>query len=319
MRRRPDQQLLFASVIALGLAGALVRFVPGFGALSSALEQALVPVEQGLSGAASWLRDTADRDRDAASLQAELDAALVQIEELQIQMLQFEDFRRENRQIRQELNFAKNRPDLDLAGTSVIGNAVATESGPVVRAIKLDAGREQGVEARLTVVNHLGLIGQVATASETWCQVMLITHPKSRVAARVDRTGKTGVVVGTPTGELIMRYIPQDLEDSAPNVQVGDIVETSGMSQVFPPHLTIGQVIEVRQSDVAKWQEAVVRPTVDFSALEVALVVMDWVPLPESELVDELFLSAPDTDIDLGADADAAGGPEGAAEDANRP
>ena len=296
MRRRPDQQLLFASIVVLGLAGALLRFVPGVAALSSAVEHALVPVEQGMSSAASWLRATASRDRDAASLQSELDATLVQLEELQIKMLQFEDLRRENSQIRQELQFAKDRPDLDLAGTSVIGNAVANESGPVVRSIKLDVGRKQGVEARLTVVNHLGLVGQVATAADTWCQVMLITHPKSRVAARVDRTGKTGVVVGTPTGELVMRYIPQDLEDTAPNVQVGDIVETSGMSQVFPPHLTIGQVIEVRQSDVAKWQEAVIRPTVDFSAVEVALVVMDWVPLPESELQDDLFLNAPDAE-----------------------
>ena len=75
-----------------------------------------------------------------------------------------------------------------------------------------------------------------------------------------------------------MRHIPQDPEGGPPNVQVGDIVETSGMSQRFPGQITIGQVVKVRQNDVAKWQEASIRPSVDFDALELVMVVTAWRP-----------------------------------------
>jgi cell shape-determining protein MreC len=95
------------------------------------------------------------------------------------------------------------------------------------------------------------------------------------------------MVFGSSTGELIMRHIPQDQADqpdAPPNVQIGDIVETSGMSRRFPGQITIGQVVSLRQNDVAKWQEAVIRPSVDFASLEIAIVVRNWIP----DLLDEL-------------------------------
>ena len=47
--------------------------------------------------------------------------------------------------------------------------------------------------------------------------------------------------------------------------------------------LLIGQVVEVRQSDEQTHQEAIVRPAVDFGAVETALVVRDWIPVAGSE------------------------------------
>jgi cell shape-determining protein MreC len=44
--------------------------------------------------------------------------------------------------------------------------------------------------------------------------------------------------------------------------------------------LIIGQVVEVRQRDYEMFQQAVVRPTVDFDRLEWVLVIMNFRPKP---------------------------------------
>jgi rod shape-determining protein MreC len=86
------------------------------------------------------------------------------------------------------------------------------------------------------------------------------------------------MVFGTPTGELVMRYIPQNQPDQPPAVEAGDLVFTSGLSARFPAHLLVGQVLSVHQSDVETQQEALIRPSVDFNSLAQVLVVRDWQP-----------------------------------------
>jgi rod shape-determining protein MreC len=57
------------------------------------------------------------------------------------------------------------------------------------------------------------------------------------------------------------------------------VVLTSGAGGGFPRQLVIGQVIEIRQKDYEMFQQAVLRPTVDFDRLEVVLIITNFVPL----------------------------------------
>jgi rod shape-determining protein MreC len=77
-----------------------------------------------------------------------------------------------------------------------------------------------------------------------------------------------------------MVYIPQEEV-----VSVGDIVLTSGLGGLLPKGLVIGQVIEVEQREYETFQTATVRPAVDLSRLELALVITDFeqVPLEEGD------------------------------------
>jgi rod shape-determining protein MreC len=76
-----------------------------------------------------------------------------------------------------------------------------------------------------------------------------------------------------------MRYIPQE-ED----VSIGDIVLTSGLGGLMPKGLVIGQVTEVQQKEYETFQTATVRPAVDLTRLELALVItgFEQVPLDEA-------------------------------------
>ena len=88
----------------------------------------------------------------------------------------------------------------------------------------------------------------------------------------------TGLVVGQPDGTLRMLYIPQEEE-----IQVGDVVLTSGLAGTLPRGLVIGQVASVEQKDIALFQEAVIRPAVDYREVELVLVVTSFQPLVQEK------------------------------------
>jgi rod shape-determining protein MreC len=57
------------------------------------------------------------------------------------------------------------------------------------------------------------------------------------------------------------------------DVKVGDIVVTSGIDGIYPKGFVIGQIESVSRG-VGEYGAIVIRPAVDFSALETVLVVL---------------------------------------------
>ncbi len=83
------------------------------------------------------------------------------------------------------------------------------------------------------------------------------------------------MVNGRAGAQPVMEFIPQDAD-----VGVGDVIITSGLGGNFPKNLVIGQVVEVRQRDFEMFQQATIRPTVNFDRLEFVLVITNFQPLP---------------------------------------
>jgi rod shape-determining protein MreC len=282
MDRDRDRQILLMALVVLGATGLAAVRIPGAAPLADAAGRALAPVERLLTSGAGTISSVIADARALDTLRAENRRLADENAELVAEGTKLNDLIRENRALRDELAFARRRIDLDLAGASVAGSKVAEEPGSLRHTIKLDVGARDGVQDWMPVANHVGLIGQVMHVAPYWCDVMLISDPSSSVQARVARSRHTGIVNGTPAGDLVIRYIPQDTGDGVPAVQVGDLIYTSGLSERFPPMLLIGQVTEVRQSDEQTHQEAVVRPAVDLSTVELALVIRGWLPPTES-------------------------------------
>jgi rod shape-determining protein MreC len=57
---------------------------------------------------------------------------------------------------------------------------------------------------------------------------------------------------------------------------VGDIILTSVLGATFPKHLVIGQVSAIYKRDIEMFQQAEIKPTVDFDRLEVVLVITNF-------------------------------------------
>ena len=113
-------------------------------------------------------------------------------------------------------------------------------------------------------------------------RVLLVNDPSSFVSGRLQTTREEGSIQGLPAGGLRMIDIPLGAD-----VQVGDVVLTSGLGGNFPPDLLIGTVSSVRQFEFELSQEAEVRSLIDFDTLEFVLVVTSFQPVDPSIFDDE--------------------------------
>jgi rod shape-determining protein MreC len=68
---------------------------------------------------------------------------------------------------------------------------------------------------------------------------------------------------------------------------VGDLVLTSGLGGNYPPDLLVGQVTSVRSRETDLFQSAAVQPIVDFSRLEILLVIVNFQPIDIEPLIPE--------------------------------
>jgi rod shape-determining protein MreC len=97
------------------------------------------------------------------------------------------------------------------------------------------------------------------------------------VNAVVQSTRATGMVQGETgnlaTNELLIQYVPQ-----GEAIKVGDLILTSGLGGSFPKRIVIGEVTEVRKNDIDLFQQATIRPTVDFTRLEFVLILKKFTP-----------------------------------------
>jgi rod shape-determining protein MreC len=99
---------------------------------------------------------------------------------------------------------------------------------------------------------------------------MLLLDAQSDVDALVRRSRARGIVRGDGTDRLHFEFFVR-----GDDVQIGDVVITSGFGGVYPKGLRIGEVIEVQADGERLLQRALVRPAVDFGRLE-QIFVMLW-------------------------------------------
>jgi rod shape-determining protein MreC len=164
-----------------------------------------------------------------------------------------------------------------------IGPKVQTTAAQVISSgvsnfewtISIDKGSTQGIAVDMPVVAPAGLVGHVVKVSANASVVQLIIDPDSAVAGRLDVTGKTGLLTGA--GEQDMRM---GLVDTTTDVGPDERVVTAGYripgvaTSLYPPNVLIGTVSRVVPDSAALEKFITVRPAVDFSTLDLVLVVL---------------------------------------------
>ena len=137
--------------------------------------------------------------------------------------------------------------------------------------ITIDAGRNDGIEPDMTVINGQGLVGRVLKTTASTSTVVLIVDATSAVGGRIAGTEEIGIVSGSGRQDSL----EFQLLDPMAEVRVGDALVTFGSKggRPFAPGLPIGEVTEVSGAPGQLTRVATVRPFVDVSQLSVVGVV----------------------------------------------
>jgi rod shape-determining protein MreC len=193
-----------------------------------------------------------------------------QLAELRVRMQQERGLAEQSQSL-QKLLELKTSTELATTGANVIAGGAS----PEFRTITIDKGAGDGIRADMAVIAPAGVVGRVIQPTARASKVQLLIDRNAAAGALIERTRAQGVVVGTGAEELRMDYV-----SGSADVKAGDVVVTSGIDGIYPKGFVIGQIQSVRRS-AGEYSAIVIKPAVDFTALEAILIVMS--PPPASD------------------------------------
>ncbi|MCH5169178.1 MAG: rod shape-determining protein MreC [Prevotellaceae bacterium] len=136
---------------------------------------------------------------------------------------------------------AKTLHGMTLIPAHIVNNSVRQKDNMLV----IDAGSADGIQPEMGVVSGTGVVGIVSQVTPHYALVMSILNSHSSISCRLRDTEYFGYMKwkGGKTLRASMDEVPRHAR-----IKKGDIVETSGFSNVFPPGIFLGKVAEIHNS-----------------------------------------------------------------------
>jgi len=194
------------------------------------------------------------------------------------QLDRFEELERSNAEIYQENIRLKEQ--LDFSRTLRYRRIPAQISGRdpnnLFSAIVINKGSYSGVKNNMTVVawqnGTQALVGKVIQTGAFESLVMPVFDINSLASCRFSVSRFEGIVEGQGSSEspLIMRFVPRRARDE---INIGDIVITSGMGGIYPSGINMGRVSGVNILEYETTLEVEIMTMLDFSRLEYVFVI----------------------------------------------
>jgi rod shape-determining protein MreC len=174
----------------------------------------------------------------------------------------------ESRQLRRLLQLKDGTPG-DAVSAQVIGKDF-TEFFRVTR-IVLDKGSRE-VRSHMPVISPDGVVGAVLHVAGDTVDVQLAVDAAFGVDVEDERTRARGFVRGT--GDPARYGCKVEMVDSRDDVEIGDLLVTSGKGRWFPRGIPVARVTKVVKRELGRDQDVDAAPTVDFSRLDNVLVLL---------------------------------------------
>ncbi len=195
-----------------------------------------------------WFRESVStRDTlraDKARLEADLRVA-------EFRLQRYEALEAESQRLR-----ALRENTAGVADRFIIGDIMDVDLDAFRERVLVDKGASQGVFVGQAVLDSGGVFGQVARIEQYTSEVILVSDPAHAIPVQINRTGLRTVAVGTgDTSRLKLPYLP-----TSADVQVGDLLVTSGLGGGFPVGYPVGTVDRVRRDPAQSLADVDVRP-----------------------------------------------------------
>lgn len=237
-------------------------FENAFNTLFSPVQKLVTGMSDGVGGFFNYLLEMQDYKEANDELAR-------RVAEMEQKYRSAEDYQAENEQLRALLELKDGTyADYETTGAKVIG----WSSDNWYNTYTIDKGSLDGIQAQDTVVTALGLVGRVQEVGLNWARITTVVDSSSTVGVCVVRTGDVAMLDGDAQlgkdGNCKLNFVNKEAE-----IVVGDLLETSGLGDVFAPGIHIGRVTELHADSTGVNQYAVVEPAVDFAKTRYVLVI----------------------------------------------
>ena len=252
--------------------------------LNNIISVPLTPVQAFFSSIGQRVEDGLSFFQDIEVVREENDTLKAKVYELERENRELLSFKVKNEQLRQALDLKAQFEDYEIKGANII----AIDPGNWFNVFKIDIGSKDGIKADYPVItSSKGLVGKVMSADLTSSKVLTIIDEDSAVACWISKTGGghaivRGDILLKEQGRCKMDYIPLDVD-----VEVGDVIETSGIGGIFPKGILVGKVVEVRKTNSEMNRYAIIEPAADFKRLEEVYVLKSRIENTETGSVEK--------------------------------
>ncbi|MCL2440328.1 MAG: rod shape-determining protein MreC [Treponema sp.] len=194
------------------------------------------------------------------------------------QLDRFEDMERSNAEIYQENIRLKEQLDFSrsLRYRRIPAQISGRDPDNLFSAVVINKGSYSGVSNNMPVVawqnGVQALVGKVIQTGVFESLVMPVFDINSQVSCRFSVSRFEGIVEGQGSSDvpILMRFVPRRARE---DINIGDIVVTSGMGGIYPAGINIGRVSAVNVLEYETTLEVDIVPMIDFSRLEYIFVI----------------------------------------------
>lgn len=183
---------------------------------------------------------------------------------LQAELILYQEGYAEAQRLKQLLSLQDDYQH-DFIAARVIGK----EQAALAKTIWINKGSAHGLKPGMPVMAMPGLIGRLTDVSWQTSKVMLLTDENSNVDVMIQRTRVQGILRGAGSRGCVVKYVSK-IQD----VREGDVLVTSGLSNIFPKGLLVGTASHANRRDDGLFWQIQAAPFADFTVLEEVLVLV---------------------------------------------
>jgi rod shape-determining protein MreC len=197
-------------------------------------------------------------------LESENQKLRTEIAKLSLDYIKFSNLETENLYLRNELDFLKNK-DYGYELVNVVARQPFND-----KVLIIDKGLSSGIGPGQAATIHQGIIvGKVIEVEADRAFVELLTDTRSQLAVSFGQlSGTNGLMLGRAGNSLAIDFIPQDKD-----LQIGDLVITSGLEEEIPRGLSVGSISHVESVVGEVFKQARVEPIINYEGLQTLTII----------------------------------------------
>ena len=154
----------------------------------------------------------------------------------------------------------------------VAARVIAKDSGNWFQIFRINKGSNDGIKENMNVIAGGGLVGIVTDVGANYATVRSIIDDASRVSCMSMRSGDNCIVSGDLTlfqeGLLGLDHVKKEAD-----IQEGDKIVTSNISDVFLPGILVGYATELTTDSNNVTKSGQIVPVAEFDNLQEVLVI----------------------------------------------
>lgn len=244
LKRIKAQVKQFAPVLfliaALALTGIGVSNNPVLIRVRTAATDAFVPILSVLYTPVRWVKDIGNSVTEIFSIRSENERLKEENASLRLLQNKVYQLSSDNQKLSQLLNY---KPDGEKH--FVTARIVADNGGSFSKSVLVQAGTVDGISKGDLALTELGVLGRVIEVGTLASRVLLITDYTSRIPVKVGEDGILAILSGDNDILLKLIAVPEGAQ-----INIGDLVMTSGHSGVYPAGLSLGTVVSMDGNNI---------------------------------------------------------------------